>query len=239
MPRSPAPAGALAVLTASAWFRSLPEPLQAWLQTHLRERRLRPGERLFSRGDPPDGLYGLAEGLVRFTGVNEAGQEAILVVLNPPQWFGEIALFDDEPRTHDAWAESAVTLWHVSQGELMALLDEQPACWRHFGRLLTQKIRASFTAVEDLVLLAPRARLARRLALMATGFGTLEGQSLRVLRVSQEQLASMLALSRQTVNQTLKELEAAGVLKRARGAVEVLDLDALRRDAAPGLSAAP
>lgn len=69
---------------------------------------------------------------------------------------------------------------------------------------------------------------------MATGFGTLDGQSLRVLRVSQEQLASMLALSRQTVNQALKELEAAGALRRARGAVEVLDLDALRRDATPG-----
>ncbi|MDG0855444.1 Crp/Fnr family transcriptional regulator [Pelomonas puraquae] len=204
------------------------------MRAHLRERRLRPGERLFSRGDTPDGLYGLAQGLVRFTGVNEAGQEAVLVVLNPPQWFGEIALFDDEPRTHDAWAESAVTLWHVSQAELAALLAEQPAWWRHFGRLLTQKIRASFTAVEDLVLLAPRARLARRLALMATGFGTLDGQSLRVLRVSQEQLASMLALSRQTVNQALKELEAAGALRRARGAVEVLDLDALRRDATPG-----
>ncbi|WP_241517103.1 Crp/Fnr family transcriptional regulator [Roseateles puraquae] len=234
MPRSPAPDAHLAVLTASAWFRSLPDPLQAWMRAHLRERRLRPGERLFSRGDTPDGLYGLAQGLVRFTGVNEAGQEAVLVVLNPPQWFGEIALFDDEPRTHDAWAESAVTLWHVSQAELAALLAEQPAWWRHFGRLLTQKIRASFTAVEDLVLLAPRARLARRLALMATGFGTLDGQSLRVLRVSQEQLASMLALSRQTVNQALKELEAAGALRRARGAVEVLDLDALRRDATPG-----
>lgn len=233
MTRSPARASTLAVLTASAWFRSLPEPLQQWLQANLRERQLAPGERLFSRGDTPDGLYGLAAGLVRFTGVNEAGQEAILVVLNPPHWFGEIALFDDEPRTHDAWAESAATLWHAPQPALMALLAERPEYWRHLGRLLTQKIRASFTAVEDLVLLAPRARLARRLALMATGFGTLEGQSLRVLRVSQEQLASMLALSRQTVNQTLKELEAAGVIKRARGAVEVLDLGALRRDAAP------
>lgn len=234
MTRSPARANTLAVLTASAWFRSLPEPLQQWLQAHLRERRLAAGERLFSRGDAPDGLYGLAAGLVRFTGVNEAGQEAVLVVLNPPHWFGEIALFDDEPRTHDAWAESAATLWHAPQHELMALLAERPAYWRHFGRLLTQKIRASFTAVEDLVLLAPRARLARRLALMATGFGTLEGQSLRVLQVSQEQLASMLALSRQTVNQTLKALEAAGALRRTRGAIEVLDLEALRRDAFEG-----
>lgn len=234
MSRSPARANTLAVLTASAWFRSLPEPLQQWLQAHLRERRLAAGERLFSRGDAPDGLYGLAAGLVRFTGVNEAGQEAILVVLNPPHWFGEIALFDDEPRTHDAWAESAATLWHVPQQELIALLDAHPAYWRHLGRLLTQKIRASFTAVEDLVLLAPRARLARRLALMATGFGTLDGHSLRVLQVSQEQLASMLALSRQTVNQALKALEAAGIVRCARGAVEVLDLDALRRDAVEG-----
>ena len=233
MPRSQAQANTLAVLTASAWFRSLPEPLQQWLRAHLRERRLAAGERLFSRGDAPDGLYGLATGLVRFTGVNEAGQEAVLVVLSPPHWFGEIALFDDQPRTHDAWAESDATLWQAPQPALMALLAEQPAYWRHFGRLLTQKIRASFTAVEDLQLLAPQARLARRLALMATGMGTLDGHSLRVLQVSQEQLASMLALSRQTVNQGLKALEATGALRRSRGAVEVLDLAALRRVAGP------
>lgn len=218
------------MLTASAWFRSLPHALQQWLRVHLHERRLAAGERLFSRGDAPDGLYGLAAGRVRFTGVNESGQEAVLVVLNPPQWFGEIALFDDEPRTHDAWAESAATLWQAPQPALMALLQEHPEHWRHFGRLLTQKIRASFAAVEDLVLLPPRARLARRLALMATGLGTLDGHSLRVLQVSQEQLASMLALSRQTVNLTLKELEAAGLVRRARGAVEVLDLAGLLRD---------
>ena len=130
MTRSAARASTLAVLTASAWFRSLPEPLQQWLQAHLRERHLAPGERLFSRGDAPDGLYGLAEGLVRFTGVNEAGQEAILVVLNPPHWFGEIALFDDEPRTHDAWAESAVTLWQAPQPAPWGRLRANRHAWQ-------------------------------------------------------------------------------------------------------------
>lgn len=216
-------------LPRDAWFDSLPAELQRWLQAQARPVMLRAGQRLFARGDPPDGLYAIGAGLVRFTGVTEAGQEAILAICEAPQWFGEIALFDRDARTHDVWAQTDATLLHVPQSALDALLTEEPAHWRHFGRLLTQKLRASFIAMESLVLLPPTPRVAGRLALMATGHGALEGNTTRRLQVSQEQLAHMLALSRQTVNQALKELEAAGAIRRSRAAIEVLSVEALRR----------
>lgn len=211
-----------------AWLQSLPASLRQWLLGTARPVALRAGQRLFVRGDPPDGLYGITAGQMRFTGVTEAGQEAILAICEAPQWFGEIALFDNEPRTHDAWAQTDATLRHVPQFALDELLSQQPAHWRHFGRLLTHKLRVSFVAMEGLVLLPPTPRVAGRLALMATGHGALDSGGARVLKVSQEQLAQMLALSRQTVNQALKELEAAGAIRRSRAAIEVLDLAALR-----------
>lgn len=211
------------------WFDSLPGPLQHWLRCNARPIALRAGQRLFARGDAPDGLYGITAGQVRFTGVTEAGEQAILAICEAPQWFGEIALFDNAPRTHDAWAQTDAALAHVPQHALNELLSGQPAHWRDFGRLLTHKLRASFIAMESLVLLPPTPRVAGRLALMATGHGALQGGGPRVLKVSQEQLAQMLALSRQTVNQALKALESAGAIRRSRAAIEVLSLQALRQ----------
>ncbi|AQZ94445.1 Crp/Fnr family transcriptional regulator [Halopseudomonas phragmitis] len=217
------------VLNGNAWFAGLPDELRNWLVAHSRLFSLAAGERLFARGDAPDGLYCVGSGLLRLTGITEGGQEAILAVVGAPHWFGEIALFDNAPRTHDAWAETDVVLVHVPQKELARLLTEKPTYWQIFGQLLTQKLRSAFVLMEDLLLLAPQPRVARRLALMATGYDTLQGRSRRVLRVTQEQLASMLALSRQTVNLALRELEAAGLIRRLRGAVEILDLSRLQQ----------
>lgn len=224
-----------ALAQADGWFRSLPAALQAQLLALARPRRLGPGQRLFARGDPPDGLYGLLQGSLRITGLAEDGQEALLALVPAPQWLGEIALFDQAPRTHDAWGETEALLLHLPQAELLALLHAEPAHWQQVGRLLTQKVRALFTSLEDRVLLSPTQQVARRLALMAEGYGARQGQTERVLQVSQAQLAQMLGLSRQTVNQALKALEAAGQIRCGRGQLLVLDLAALQ---APGGTAA-
>ncbi len=82
--------------------------------------------------------------------------------------------------------------------------------------------------LEETALLPAAERVARRLLLMAGGYGDLRLGTRRVLRVPQEQLAQLLALSRQTVNQVLKDFQARGILKVAYGEIELLDLDGLR-----------
>ena len=156
--------------------------------------------------------------------MTQAGDEALLVLLDAPHWFGEIALFDNDVRTHDAWAESDVVLLHVSQALLHERLVSNPVDWRYFGLLLAQKIRVAFTSMEELVMLAPTARLAKRLGTMAAGYGAWSGRDARVLKISQAQLALMLSLTRQTINQSLKELESVGAIRRGRGSIEVIDL---------------
>lgn len=232
MPRSAAVAPWESTVRQGAWFASLPRELAERLLDEAELVRLSAGQRLFARGDAPDGLYVVADGVVRITGLAETGQESLLVMLEPPHWFGEVALFDGEPRTHDAWAEGDATLLRVPQAAMRTMLAERAEWWQPLGRLLTQKLRALFVAMEELSLLPPRARLARRLLAMAAGFGlatAAQEPARRVLKVSQEQLGAMLALSRQTVNQALGELEAAGAVHRQRGAIEVVDVEALRR----------
>lgn len=211
-----------------AWFEGLPAAFAAALLDAAEPISRRAGQRLFARGDAPDGLYALLRGVVRVTAIASSGQETMLAMLEPPQWFGEIAVFDRAPRTHDAWAEEDSELLRVPQAALLAELAEHPQHWRDLGQLLAQKLRLTFASVEELSLLPPTPRVAGRLLLMAGGCGAWTDRSKRVLEVSQEQLGLMLALSRQTVNQSLRELEARGCIKRNRASIEVVDDRRLR-----------
>jgi CRP/FNR family cyclic AMP-dependent transcriptional regulator len=214
-------------LMRGQWFSHLPVSLQDSLLAAARVRRLSPGQRLFQRGDPPCGLYAVLEGAVRIGAVSEQGKEALLSLVEPPHWFGEICLFDGQPRTHDALGLGQCTLLHISQTTLLALLDEQPVHWRHLALLMSQKLRLSFIHLEQLSLMPAQARLAHRLLMIAEGYGELD-EPRRVLQLPQEQLASMLSLSRQTTNQILKELQGQGILKLGYGEIEILDAGRLR-----------
>ena len=220
----------LALLRSGRWFAGLPVELQTSLVDRALLRTLAPRQRLFSRGDEADGLYAMLDGALRVSGSSESGREALLTLLEPPTWFGEISIFDGAPRTHDAVAESEALVLHVPRPALDALLEAQPRWWRELGLLVTSKLRLAFTAMEDMALLPIAVRLARRLALMVEGYGERE-HGRRTVEVSQEQLAQMLSTSRQTANQLLKELEARELIRLSYGTIEVLDLDGLRRAA--------
>lgn len=212
----------LAVLERSAWFRAAPEALRTQLLERGRVQRLQAGQRLFMRGDPDDGLYCVLDGLMRIGAASFAGKEALLAVIEPVNWFGEIALFDGRARTHDAYAERDSVLFHIPRTELVAVLERTPQYWHLFGLLLTQKLRLAFDAIEEAALLPAAQRIARRLLLMAGGYGE-PGELRRVLKVPQEDLAMMLALSRQTINQTLKQFEAQGALQLRYAEIEIVD----------------
>ena len=190
-------------LHASSWFGALDVSLQDALIGIAAVRRLGAGDVLFRRGDPPDGLYCVVEGTICIGATSAEGREALLAVLEPVNWFGEIGVFD-------------------------RLLDSTPALLHAFALLLTHKLRLTFTVLEETALLPASVRVARRLLLMADGYGDLRLGTRRVLRVPQEQLAQLLALSRQTVNQVLKDLQARGILKVAYGEIELLDFAGLR-----------
>lgn len=212
------------------WFSGLPTSLQDSLLGAAQVRRLDAGQRLFSRGDKPCGLYAVAEGAIRIGAVAQSGKEALLTLVEPPYWFGEISLFDGQPRTHDAYAEGVTVLLQVPQASLLALLDREPRHWRDFALLMSQKLRLAFIALEEMSLFPAAPRLARRLLMIAEGYGDASGPR-RTLQLAQEQLAQMLAISRQTTNQILKDLEAQGIVRLGYGEIEIVDLDGLRQAA--------
>lgn len=214
------------------WFKHLPLSLQDSLLGLARLRELAPGQFLFQRGDAPCGLYAVLVGAMRVGAVSSEGKEALLTLVEAPQWFGEISVFDGQPRTHDAQAEDAVRLLWIPQAAVMALLAQHPAYWRDLALLMSQKLRLVFVALEQQSLLAAAPRVAHRLAQIAAGYGEVDGTR-QVLQLSQEQLALMLSLSRQTINQILKALQQEGALRLGYGEIEILDLARLQALASP------
>ncbi len=216
------------LLRSGRWFRAISVELQDALLTAATLKTLAANELLFARGDAPSGLYAVVDGAVRISGVGESGKEALLTMTLPPAWFGEISVFDELPRTHDAVAEQDSLLVHVSQSAVHAIFAAEPKYWRELGLLVAGKLRLTFLAMEDTALFPVAVRLARRLVMIAEGYGEWHERRSRVVEVSQEQLAMMLSASRQTVNGLLKELEAKKLVQVSYGSIEILDLEALK-----------
>lgn len=214
-------------LLTGHWFSHLPAHLQDSLMAAARLRRLTPGRSLFRRGDPPCGLYAVLEGAIRIGSVSEQGKQTVLTRIELPYWFGEVSLFDGLPRTHDAFSETHTILLQVPQAALTSLLEKEPLYWRHFALLMSQKLRLTFVHLEQQTLLPAPARVACRLLLIAEGYGEIN-HSRRIIEVSQQQLAQMLSMSRQSTNKILKDLQAQGVLDISYGEIKILSLEKLR-----------
>jgi CRP/FNR family transcriptional regulator, cyclic AMP receptor protein len=221
----------LAVLKSSEWFAALEPAFQHAVLVSSRVRVLAAGQPVFHRGDQNDGIYCILSGAVRFGAVAPSGRESMVALIEAPEWFGEIALFDGGVRTHDAWADVTSTLLHLPLRHLTRMLASDPGAWQHLGRLLVRKLRVALALLEDMALEPPKVRLARCLINLLEGYGRRKATPTYRVRVSQERLGMMLSLSRQTVNELLQQMEQASIIQCERGGVRILDPGRLREAA--------
>ncbi len=220
-PLTPVPPGLHTALTSDEWFSTCAPALQTELLRLARMRHLNPNESLFARGGEADGLCCVVAGALLIGALDAQGDSALLAYLEPYQWFGEISLIDARPRTHDAVADGPTQVLVVPREPLLAWLDAHPAMWRELARLACRKLRVLFIAVEELAQLPLEERVWRRLQLVARGYGSRDAPRRRI-RLSQELLAQMLGVSRQSINKALKALEAGGRLRLHYGEIELL-----------------
>ncbi|MFP3553095.1 Crp/Fnr family transcriptional regulator [Paraburkholderia sp. SIMBA_049] len=214
-------------LESTPWFRGLPVELQDYLMSHATLLRLEKGQLLYRCGDPSYGLYAVLEGALSVGTVGIDGKESLLAVLGPTAWVGEISMFDGLPRPHDAIAVSRALFMHVPEAALQNLLDTTPRYWREFALLMAQRLRLSFKSTESLALQPAAQRIASRLLLIAEGYDGLNAVQSKI-RLSQDSLASMVSLSRQTTNQLLKSLESQQIISLRFGEIQILDIERLR-----------
>ena len=201
-------------IDAGSWFSKLSPTLRSAILSRAVVRRLEDGAVLSARGATADEWCGVAKGAVRVSSVSLAGKQITLTYVEPGTWFGDIALFDGLPRTHDAHAHGDTTLLVVRKADFKQLLTQHAELYDALLRLNCRRLRLLFDAVQDLNTLPLAARLAKQILLLARSYGIAQGEEIRIgLQLAQEDLAQLLGASRQRVNQELKGFERDGAVR--------------------------
>ena len=201
-------------IESGPWFSRLSLPLRNAILSRAGVRRVADGALLASRGQPADEWIGVANGAVRVSSVSLSGKEITLTYVEPGVWFGDIALFDGMPRTHDANAHGATTLLVVRKPDFKELLSQHVELYDALLRLNCRRLRLMFDAVEDLNTRPLASRLAKQILLLARSYGIPDGEETRIgLQLAQEDIAQLLGASRQRVNQELKGFERDGAVR--------------------------
>ncbi|HLH25288.1 MAG TPA: SLC13 family permease [Chloroflexota bacterium] len=136
-------------IAANPLFDGLPPVESAKLIAELEPRRYAPGEVIFRVGTPGDGLYLLAEGAVEVR-TGPAGQEASIIVLRAPDYFGEQALLTGDPRSTTVIAVGDVLVGRLAKPRFDALLARNPALALHLGRVLSRRLSRARRALSEM-----------------------------------------------------------------------------------------
>ena len=222
-----------AAINGGRWFASLSPSLRHDILRCAYVKRYKDGELIAARGDPPEEWIACAMGAVRVSSTSISGRQVTLTYVEPGIWFGDVAIFDGDRRTHDAYAHGMTTILCVARADLRKILGQHVELYEAMLRLHARRIRQLFGLVEDLNTLPLRARLAKQLLHLARSYGVpslSNGSDTRIsLQLAQEELAQLLGASRQRVNQELKAMEREEAIRIEPGGLVVRNRQALLR----------
>ena len=219
-------------LTDIPWVRLLDEPARRRAMQALKVSSARPGERICGHGRPPTFWFGVISGLLKMSNDTAAGGTITYMGIPPGAWFGEGTLLKREAyRYHiEALRDSVVAGLPIE--DFHALLDSSIPFNRYVMNQLNERLGQFIAAREIDRRTDPEGRVAGSLSqlfhpVLYPGVGQL-------LRITQQELGYLVGLSRQRVNEALRALHAAGLIRVEYGGVRVLDLAGLRSFARGG-----
>jgi CRP/FNR family cyclic AMP-dependent transcriptional regulator len=141
-------------LRGVALFCDLDEADLAALWPHLRIRRLRRGEALFREGDPGQEMFLIRSGTIIVSKLVQGRVEQVLNRQEASDFFGEMSLFDEEPRSATILAETDVVLLGLDGENLRQLIDTSPraaaAFFHQLVRVLIKRLRSSTALVSEI-----------------------------------------------------------------------------------------
>ncbi|ATA54627.1 MULTISPECIES: Crp/Fnr family transcriptional regulator [Variovorax] len=218
-------------INSGRWFSSLSPSLRHDILRCAFVKRYKDGDLLAARGDPPEHWIACAKGALRVSSTAVSGKQVTLTYVEPGIWFGDVAMFDGERRTHDTYSHGDTTVLCVARADFQKILATHVELYEALMRLQARRIRTLFGLVEDLNTLPLRARLAKQLIHLVRSYGVPnldDGSQTRIgLQLAQEELAQLLGASRQRVNQELKTMEREGTIRIEPAGLVVLDRSAL------------
>jgi CRP-like cAMP-binding protein len=213
-------------LLAIPWMRLLTNHERERAATDLKIAEANPGETLCRTGKPVTYWFGVIDGLLKMSTDNAQGQTITYTGIPPGGWFGEGTALKRESYRYniETLRKSRVAGLHVDTFHW--LLDNSIAFNRFVMNQLNERLAQFIAAREIDRMNNPDVRVARSLAalfnpVLYPGVG-------EVLRITQQELAYLVGLSRQRVNEALNTLQLQGSIRVEYGGLRVLDLAALR-----------
>jgi CRP-like cAMP-binding protein len=201
----------------------------------LPAKRYAAGETVFFQGDRGDALYIVRSGLFRVYIHGEDGKEISVVLYGPRSFFGELALIDDSPRSATVEAMMDSVLLVMDRKQFRFYRDENPQLQDNLAKILSQKLRRTNVEIGVLLTRDVRQRVIDTLLFLARSQGERDDLGIRIRgRLTQQDLASLIRSSRESVNRALRALVRKGLLLLDNGEMVLLDMEALRRIAGGG-----
>ena len=216
-------------LQAIPLFAHLAEEELLRVAEMARQRKYPKGSVILFEDDPGDALYVVVSGQVKVVLIGEDGREVILATLADSDFFGEMSLIDDEPRSAHVIAMEKSNLLVLRREDFQRCLEETPRIAIGLLKALTKRLRLADSKIGGLVLLDVTGRVARLLLEMAD-----ENDGVVISKkVTHHQIAQMIGSSRETVSRTMRTLAEGNLIEVAGKTIMVRDRTAMQ--AAAGL----
>jgi CRP/FNR family transcriptional regulator/CRP/FNR family cyclic AMP-dependent transcriptional regulator len=180
---------------------------------------------VFFENEAGDTLFMIAQGRIKVTILGDDGREIILSVLGQGEFFGEMALLDNEPRSATTIAAEDSELLSLSRAEFEGVLSHNPGIMGGLIKVLTARLRHANHQISTLALLDVYGRVAR----VIVELGRDEGKRLKDGRITfqrptHQEIANRIGTTRETVTRMLKDLQRQNLIK-VTGKEIVLDPD--------------
>lgn len=165
---------------------------------------------LINEGDRSDALYVILGGKVKVFLSDEDGKEIILNIQEAGEYFGELALLDEEPRSASVMTLEPSRLMVISKSDFQRCLVANPELALKLIRALAQRVRSLTETVKNLALLDVYGRVARTLENLAV---EKSGKQVIEQKLTHQDIANMVGASREMVSRIMKELTTGGYVQ--------------------------
>jgi CRP-like cAMP-binding protein len=181
---------------------------------HLALRKRYPKDTVvFFENEEGDFFFTITEGRIKVTILGDDGREVILSVLGPGDFFGEMALLDNEPRSATAIAVEESELLSLHRSDFQSVLNDNRSITSALIRVLSARLRRANHQISTLALLDVYGRVARVIVDMAREEGKrLRDGRIAFRRATHQEIANRIGTTRETVTRMLKDLERQGLI---------------------------
>lgn len=206
------------VLRAVPLFSSVPDEQLRTLATVVTRKSVTRTATVMVAGDLTDSLYIILAGRLKVMMSDAEGKEVILSILGPGEFFGEMGLIDDSPRSASVVAIEPCELLSIAKRDFNKCLADNFEMAMAVMRGLVRRLREADRKIGSLALLDVYGRVARLLLDMAD---TVDGQKMVTKRLPKQDIAKMIGASREMVSRVMKDLQLGGYIEM-RGSTIVL-----------------